>query len=286
MPRHLVLLTLGLLIGASSTAQAQDVHHFTSSPVQVGEESTEQYRFQLDLEMTIKKDGFVVDTFPQKLDRRQQRQTTVLAVVDGSPRQARVVYRQSADVLTDRFETHPAEPRSVAGKTYLVARKGDELIFTDGQGQPVSEEEQTILAADLASFGKPNPIAQFFNGQKLAVGARLKLPPKLVEKLLSMGGKPGDGSACEMTFVGVQQADGATCAVLDTTIRAQAEQGGAMNMVVKGRLLLEISTCRAVALDFGGPVQMEEDRGQGAGKFKLDSKGTIKIAIDSQHRLR
>jgi hypothetical protein len=31
---------------------------------------------------------------------------------------------------------------------------------------------------------------------------------------------------------------------------------------------------------------MEEDRGQGAGKFKLDSKGTIKIAIDSQHRLR
>ena len=114
---------------------------------------------------------------------RQQRDVEVLETGPDPPTLARVTYAKATTKELNQLG-HRATPQPVAGKTYLVARVDGELQVTYPDGRQPPRDEWAIVAANMRSLGKPNPLAQFLNGRTVQIGEQLTLPPHIAKELL------------------------------------------------------------------------------------------------------
>ena len=88
----------------------------------------------------------------------------------------------------------------VQGKAYRVRRDGEALLITDEHGSVPPLDEYEIVALNMESLGRPNPLADFLAGKTLTVGQRIALPNEVAEKLMGLGGEMGEVTRFDLTL--------------------------------------------------------------------------------------
>ena len=109
------------------------------------------------------------------------------------------------------------------------------------------------------------------------------MPNHLAADLFGVGEAVGDVSYFEVTLAKTRQVRGATCAVLEAKIEAKSPLGTGVEMLVSGKFLVEIDTCRTLAIELSGDVAVVETHGPAGGEYTVEGKGTMRVAIEAQY---
>jgi hypothetical protein len=171
----------------------------------------------------------------------------------------------------------------VQGKVYRVRRDGETLLINDEQGAIPPLDEYEIVALNMESLGRPNPLADFLAGKSVAVGQRIALPNEVAEKLMGLGGELGKVTRFELTLQQVTSVHGLQCAVFQSSIEAESIDSSQMRLAVDGPLAIEIDTCRAVEANFAGPIGMSETRGSLSATYQMTGTGKMGVSIASKY---
>ena len=88
-------------------------------------------------------------------------------------------------------------------------------------------------------------------------------------------------------FAGCRGAtSGRKCAVFQLEILTDNNEGAKLTMKLSGELVVEVDTCRTVAVNLNGPVGASEVHGPDDGQFHVHSEGTIKVAVRADYGKR
>jgi hypothetical protein len=278
-------LTICLLVGASS-ADGRETVRFQKRPAQVGDALRHSVDCELQADLVIRHGNQVVDSERQGLRKEQRRTLTLLSVAKQGPARARLIYHAASKTARRADEPPQREEEAVAGKSYLVARNGDELHIRNAEGEIPSPPELAIVQANMQTFGLPNPLAEFLDGKTFAVGETVELPEDVAKELMGLAGQVGEITRFSMTLVSTERVDDAPCAVFDTLLQASAEDHGTMTLLMKGRLVIQVLTCRTVAITMDGPVAISETRGPPQGQFIVSTQGQLNVAVRAQYGQR
>jgi hypothetical protein len=193
--------------------------------------------------------------------------------------------KQSADANTS--DTGEPTPQPVEGKAYHCRREPShdgKLVVTDLDGLLPPLEEFMIVAQSMEMVGRPNPLAEFLAGRKVAVGETLALPKDVADRLFGIGERFGDVSRFDLTLKEVRSENERKCAVFHASVDAGSNKSSQMRMQVEGPLVIEIDSCRAVRTKLSGPIAMTESRGTYSTAYQIISTGQLAIAIDATYR--
>jgi hypothetical protein len=254
---------------------------FLYRPSQTGDRATQHVQFTLDLNTKIEQAGQVVSTEQRKIKRDQRRRLEVLNSAEHGPATAAVTYDLAEQTVVEPGGSSETMRQPVMGKTYIVRREGEELVITDEAGRVPAPDELQIVAANMETLGRPNPIGLFLHQRTIAPGERLQLPADLAADLIGFRGAPsvGDVRDFRMTLVGTATEDSKRCAVFEVRLDAASREGSNLNMRIAGRLLIEIVTCRAVSAHLSGPVSLTETHGPNDAAYSLSGQGNLAVAM-------
>jgi hypothetical protein len=273
-------IAFGLLLLAGRPALGAEAVEFHYRPPQVGQHGTHEMQFQLELTIAVRQSGKTISSEAQQLSRDQQRQVTILEVADKHASKVEVVYRKAQESMGRGNQAGPPQTQPIEGKSYLVERRADDLVVTDSQGQPVPEEERTLVVASMQSVGRPSPLGLLLDGKKLTVGQTLRLPNAMASDVLGMKDTGGEPQKVDLLLREVRQDEGRRLARFDLSIILKLAGGGTME--IKGDLQIEPDTCQIAAANFSGPVSMREEHGPQGHTFEVRSEGTMKVAVNSR----
>jgi hypothetical protein len=139
-----------------------------------------------------------------------------------------------------------------------------------------------IVAQAMDAIGRRNPLALFFDRRSISVGQTVSLPKDLANDAIGCREAIGEVSRFDMTLAAAQTVDGRTCAVFDTRIDADSPQEGNRMLALQGQFVLDVTTCRTVAIQLSCPVSVTEMRGPPGGRFTVNGQGTLQISMRSQ----
>jgi hypothetical protein len=270
---------------SASPAAAEKIRFHQRPPV-VGDVVEQQLAVRLDLQTQIVQSGQVAHQSTHEMGREQRRRVEVLTVVDGRLHQARVTFHSARHQAPAQGDPGRLEPLPIHGKTYLVDMSGQTPSVTDAGGAipPLQEYELVVDAA--AQLGKPHPLSQFLVGRELAVGERLLLPRALAEELLGLDDEVGAIKKFELTLLRVEpsaEAEQSPRAVFAAAVETMPDEDSAMELAVKGQIVLEAATCRSLSAEFQGPVQATSIERTAAGIFQYVAAGEVQVAIQSAY---
>ncbi len=266
-----------------SVCTASETVVFKKRPSQPGDSSQQTIQCDLDLKMSIRQAGQVVQAQEQGIQRKQLRELTILSVGESAPTKARVAYRKSSVALRTTDQPAQLADQPVTGKTYLVIRDGDRLTVTYADGEPPSDEELAIVMQNMESFGLPNPIANFFGQRTMKVNETIKLPSKVARELLGFPDTVRNITEFHLRLRETRDVQGVQCAVFDIKLLADNGESDSLKMDLTGTLVLEVETCRTVGVTLSGPVGAMEVHGPPSGQFEVASEGNIKVAVRANY---
>jgi hypothetical protein len=255
-------------------------YSFTYRPLAVGDTAHETSRFTIDLKTVRSQGGQVVDLNDQVAVREEQSLVVRLAPDSGQSTKVRLTYEQSQQTTQPRAGAVQSSDRPVAGKAYLAARQGEELLIADEHGHAPPDEEREIVARTLENLGKPNPLGVFFNGRTMKVGERVQLPAEYAQKLLSAWDPALGREPLEVILMGTERVDGELCALLHTPPTG----AGGRRSPVDGKFLIELATCRPAVVELRGPVNSSERQGNPGEEFDVRRKGKLQVAVHVEHQ--
>jgi hypothetical protein len=272
------LLAACLLLLSGGAATAAEPIAFTYRAPQVGQQGSHDMQFTLDLNISLHQSGQTVSSEDQQLSRDQDRQVTVLEVADKKAMKVQVTYSKAWEQVTRGKLTGTPQSQPIEGKSYIVARRGDDLVITDPSGAEVPDEERMLVAASMDAVGHVNPLGTFLNGKKIAVGQTIKLPNDMAADLLGVKDAGGEAQKVELTLHDMAtDEEGRHLANFTMLIVLKMAGGGSMD--VKGDLQIEPGTCQIAVANFNGPVSMREQQGPKGHTFEIASEGTMKVAV-------
>jgi hypothetical protein len=280
-------LLIALVVSASSVPlAAQEEVVFHRRAARIGDRSHQTLDCDLDLTMSIRQGGQIVQEQQQLLTRQQQRELTILQASADSPQQAQVKYQNSTVTLRSADQEPQRSQQPVTGKTYLVIRDGDNLSVRYPDGSEPPEEERLIVQENMETFGLPNPIATFFDGKPVRIGQTLQLPTELARDLLGFTATGNTVSQFGLKLVEVRPAPApghSPRAVFGITLKAEDPEQSGVAMTLTGQLVMEVQTCRTLSVGLSGPVVASEMHGPPAGQYELHSRGQIDVAVRAEH---
>jgi hypothetical protein len=279
----LSMLSLAALSLCSTQVLAADAYRFAYRGMENGDMTVQEVDLDLNLVVTVEQAGQTIDKTKHAVVRKQRCRMTVLESgnVEGTlvKTKVKLTYENADQSQAQNDEPAEAGPLPVAGKTYFASLVDNKLVITDERGNRPSDEEWAIVATATDTLGQPNPIAKFFDGKTYSVGQELRMPPQLAKDLLGFSGRLDNASILILTFAKVQTVNGKPCAVFDTLLESTMTQGTTMKMQMKGKLILEIETCRAASIELAGPVKLAEAHGPADGQFTINTQGSMKMAL-------
>ncbi|MCA9196811.1 MAG: hypothetical protein KDA87_04705 [Planctomycetales bacterium] len=252
---------------------------FHKRATQVGDVSKQLLTCDLALEMKLSQGGQVIDARQQDIQRRQERRLTIESIAQNTPTSAVISYVDSSIELKQAGQDPFLEKQPVTGKSYRIVRQGETLSIKDMQGQTPPAEELEIIKGNLDTFGLPNPIANFFDGKQLKVGDTVSLPTELARELLGFSDSVGDVTDLAMRLVRIRKVGDRDCAEFGTKLVAKSAQGGDVQIELTGSIVLEIETCRTVAVKLSGPVEVNEVHGPQGAEFSVNSSGKLAVSV-------
>jgi len=255
---------------------------------QVGDQLEQTLSVAVQLDILLRQGTTVVERSKSAMRREQRRTVTTTHVDHGMTVAVLVRYTQArkesaAGSSTGKLGESTLAPQPVDGKTYRCRRDGETLLVTDEAGQIPPLAESEIVAQNMETLGRPNPLADFLNGKTLTVGQKLAVPNDVAEKLLGLGGEMGGVTRFELTLDNVNEIDGAACAEFRASIEAASNDSSQMRLVVDGPLVIQVDTCRAVAANFTGPIGMSETRGSLTATYQMAGTGKMTVGIASKY---
>lgn len=290
----------------AASAQGQEKYRFTYRPLDVGDQASETSEFVLDLKTTVAQSHEVINVAAQKAERSERVSAERLPAEEGQTARARITYESSEQVTTDRSGAVHGAERPVAGKTYIVARAGEELVIADEQGAAPPEEESKIVARAADGLGRRNPLGALLDGKTIAIGQRVDLPQEYCRQMLSGWDESLGVAPVEVMLMGTQRIDSRQCAVFhtvppgmrvakSTVIRTSAtdsangvegpelKQPAPAVTPIQGKFLIEFETCRVASIELDGPVNRVEVKGRPGREFEVRRKGKLHVAVHVKH---
>jgi hypothetical protein len=271
----------------AAVAGARSVRFDRRAP-QVGDQLEQSLSIGLKLDTMVRQANEVLEQSKTALRRHQRRVVTTTHITDGMTDAVKVRYleagkQMAAGTGTGKLGEAVISPQPVQGKTYRCRRDGEALLIADADGKIPPLDEYEIVALNMESLGRPNPLAAFLAGRTVAVGERLALPNDVAEKLLGIGGELGTVTRFELTLADIQTIDGKTCALFQANIEAASSDSSQMRLAVDGPLVIQADTCRAVQAAFTGPIGMSETRGSLTATYQLTGTGNMSVEIASKY---
>jgi hypothetical protein len=255
---------------------------------QVGDQLEQSLAVELQLNTMARQGSEVVEQAKTRLRRRQRRVVTTTHVIDGKTVAVLVRYAEAAKMIAAgpraaELGEEKMTSQPVDGKAYRCRRDGDSLLITDEAGKIPPLDEYEIVALNMESLGRPNPLADYLAGRTLTVGQQLALPHDVAEKLLGLGGELGEVTRFDLTLTEVKPIDGAVCAVFQASIEAASIDSSQMRLAVEGPLAIQADTCRAVQAYLTGPIGMSETRGSLTATYQMTGTGKMTVQIASRY---
>src|SRR5262245_39186239 len=223
MLRRIAPALLTLVIAASAAAQeakqsavqpavftrtqmasgSQTVEFGRQGP-RVGDHVEQKIALEMRLATSLRQDNKVLEKNETTMRNTQRRSVTTTEVLDGRTQAVLVRYpeatkqmimgpdasKPAADAKTAEAKNSEPVPQPVQGKAYRCRREpGDygKLTVVNGEGLIPPLEEYTIVAQSMEMVGRPNPLAEFLAGRKVAVGETLPLPKDVADRLFGIG---------------------------------------------------------------------------------------------------
>ena len=262
---------------------------FARRAPEVGDQVEQTVAVALRLGTLVRQGSELLEQTKTAIRRDQRRVVTTTEVMSGRSMAAVVRYAaatkqvaagQAAADLADG----PVTPQPVEGKTYRCRREGDELRITDADGNIPPLDEFEIVALNMDSLGRSNPLSEFLAGRAVSVGETIEVPAELAEKLLGLGDTLGEVTRFSLRLDKVQAVDGAECAVFHASIEAASSDSSQMRLEMEGPLVIQAATCRAVQASLTGPIGMSETRGSLTATYQMTGAGKMTVGIVSQYR--
>lgn len=268
---------------APATATVGATHHFTFA-APVAERTVDQdVIFALGLKESTVQGGTTLQAIESKLTRRQVRSITVLAADDTRITKVRVTYKSAEQEVGQRRGEEPFAntqvAQSIAGKTYIVSRAKttDELSITDPDGKAPTDEERKLVTSSMDAVGRPSPIGKFLSGRTVRVGQTVEVPNDLANEMLGLDGAVGKVTKFEMALTRASNRGGVICGEFETRVDLQSEEPSGQSTRFRGRMVVEVNTCRAIEAEFAGPVSFVENHGTASAGFQVFSVGTLRV---------
>lgn len=244
---------------------------FTSKAPAVGAKYSTTEETSSALSVTTQGRTMKVDTA-----ENEHRLTEVLAVKDGVSRKVRAVYKKHGKETTVDGKAK-VETSLVAGKTYVVERKGDDLVVTDDRGRSVSAEEEAQVKKDYKRLGKPDEVTNTLKSKPRKVGERLDDVAKvLADQFKERGSEPGQDITIEETKLvlsSTKKIDGVEHAVLDLTVRMSGGASKAkISMSLGGQVFVRIDEASFGEISASGPITMNGPDASVKGTITLKTK--------------
>ncbi|MGD9636047.1 MAG: hypothetical protein AB7G28_18030 [Pirellulales bacterium] len=272
---------------ASPSAAAPSVTFQRRAP-EIGDQLEQDFTVALELTSMVRQNTQVLEKSKSALRRTQRRTVTTTHVAAGVPVAVMVRYAEAGKLIATGPADGPlGESKAIAqpvqGKVYRVSRNGDALLIKDEQGVIPPLAEYEIVALNMESLGRPNPLADFLSGKSIAIGQQVELPSEVAEKLMGLGGDLGKVTRFSITLREVANLEGRRCGIFQSTIEAESIDSSQMRLAVDGSLAIEVDTCRAVEANFAGPIGMSETRGSLSATYQMTGTGKMSVAIASKY---
>ena len=277
----IVVATCSTFCSQPLGAQVVTFSHRSSQP---GDRSRQSVVCDLNAERTIRQHRQVVDSTKQQLHKNQVRSITILETARGTAARARVAYSEASMQVKAGQKRIAEAKQPIAGKVYIVTRRGEELLFTTEDGQPIGAEEEKLLRNQLSTFGISNPLARFLHGKRITVGDSLDVPNEVAAELLGLTGNQGKTEQLSLKLVSIRRVHEIPCAVFETLLKSHSDER-ALTLLMKGELVIDPTTCRTHAIRLNGPVAISERRGPSVGRFIVSTNGTLQVSVTNQHLL-
>ncbi len=274
-------LAMAFLVATCRIALAAEAVQFNYRLPQVGQQASHEVQFDLDLNITLRQAGKTVSSDQQQLSRSIDRHVTVMQAAGDRATKVQVHYDKAQELLTRGQHSGDSRALPIEGKTYIVERRGAELVITDSEGQAVSDEERGLVAANMDSVGHSNQLGRYLHGKTVTVGETLKLPKEMAADLLGMREANGDAQRVELTLREIRQEPDRRVADFDALVIVKMGSGGMLN--VKGDLQLNVDTCHITAADFSGPVSSQDQQATAGDKIDVQTDGTLKASVRSHY---
>jgi hypothetical protein len=178
-------------------------------------------------------------------------------------------------------------PQPVEGKAYHCRRADGEnatLVVTDTEGNTPPSAEYQIVAENMETVGRTNPLADCLANRSVTVGDTLELPQEAADRLFNLGERFGTVKRFELTLRETQTLNGAICAVFTASIEAASNDSSQMRLQVEGPLMVQVDTCRAVRAELSGPLALSESRGTYSTAHQLIGTGNLTVRVASTYR--
>lgn len=301
--RCFVFVAFGIALGPAHAEPPHDSHarpasyeratpqsstvRFGRRTQRVGDQLEQTLAVALELDTVVRQGRDVIDQGRMSVRRHQRRRVTTTEVSDGMPLAVLVRYLEATKTTTTgaaEAGEGAVKPQPVQGKAYRCRREGDTLHVTDEAGNIPPLDEYEIVAANMDSLGRVNPLAEYLAGRTVAIGDKLSLPRGVGEKLLGLGDELGRVTRFDLTLAEVRDIDGVRCAVFNASVEAASSDSSQMLLQVDGPLAVQIDTCRAVQANFTGPIGMSETRGSLTATYQLTGTGKMHVRIASVYR--
>jgi hypothetical protein len=257
-----------------------------------GDEIDQSISLEMRLTTSMRQGNQLIQNKRTTMRSDQRRVVTTTSVDQGLTAAAEVRYLEATKHIgeNDAAQTPSLPPsitQPVQGKTYHCKREGGEdgkLIVTDAAGHIPPTNELEIVAQNMDMIGRRNPLAEFLAGRSLDEGDTIAVPPDVADRLFYLGKRYGEVKRFDLTLRKSQAGDDAACAEFTARVEAASNDSSQMRLDVEGPLVVEVATCRAVRMQFSGPIGISETRGSYSRTQQLIGTGHMKMSITSAYR--
>ncbi|MFO0915595.1 MAG: hypothetical protein U0795_21705 [Pirellulales bacterium] len=282
------LLMFGSLSGSHSGLLAADAIapsiRFRATPARPGDVRQQQMDFDLDVTRQVQEGNQVTDLRQQRVHKTKQRRVEIQQVQGPLPIAARIDYGKSEMRLEGGATPTQQLVDPAADKSYIVSRRGDELVIQDLQGAVPPAPELVWLKQDLATFGRENPLSTFLANREVRVGQTLDVPPEVARELLGGSDSATQVTRFQLTLEQIQTPAGHRQATFRVAIDLKGADQGGVDMLVEGHVTMNADLCQVEQVNLKGPIRSVEFEGEGANRLTLSTFGTMTVTAAMTHQ--
>jgi hypothetical protein len=282
---------------SASRGESQNVGFGRHAP-RVGDRVEQTLALEMRLAMSVRQGNQLTGKSQMRMLSEQRRVVTTSEVQAGRTVAVTVQYLEatkqmvvsdgpaSDTAIADAKESSHPTAQPVQGKSYHCRREaGDngKLLVTDERGIVPPTAEYEIVAQNMETIGRTNPLAEFLAGRSVAVGETLKLPRDAADRMFNLSERFGDVTCFDLTLRKTLTVDGAQCAEFLARVEAASTDSSQMRLQVEGPLVVQLETCRAVRTDLSGPLGLSESRGSYSTAHQVIGTGQLSMRIASAY---
>jgi hypothetical protein len=232
---------------------------------------------------TLQRETLVqVGDLPRKVEMTYKKLTTtrdeILAMVDGHRTRSRITFVQHEVHEGPRGHIE-VTPSRVAGKTYVVERRGADVIVTGADGAAVADEERAAVLEELPNFGKGARFGEGIPSGPIRVGERVDSMEKVMAAELAEGERGPDASDVSITLEEIRDVDGVPCAVfrLHVTFGGKTDDHATAKATMSGTMVIRSTDGWTVEETGWGPISFRGETTIDGRPTPISASGTLRM---------